>query len=202
MWFRNELSSLAEVSLYRENGDFSVNLFIVFRTRNKCDSRWNSYLHCGPRGSCEDTISPCTWTRRQRRCSQSNSGADLWWPSSPHKAATLKHNVLTLKLRTSRSYWIPPPVAQKPLVGQGLFIIEASRSHSVGLLWTADRPDAETSTWQHTTLTTDIHTTGGIRTHYPGKRVTSRPRLRPRWHWYRHCTNKLAIQYAISLNNC
>jgi len=26
-----------------------------------------------------------------------------------------------------------------------------------GLLWTSDQPDAETSTWQHTTLTTDWH---------------------------------------------
>jgi hypothetical protein len=44
--------------------------------------------------------------------------------------------------------------AQKPLVDQG-FIIKASRSHSdtphsVRLLWTSDRPDAEPSTWQHT----------------------------------------------------
>jgi hypothetical protein len=43
-------------------------------------------------------------------------------------------------------------------VGQGLFIMEVSRSHSdtpqsVGLLWTGDQPDAETYTWQHTTLT-------------------------------------------------
>jgi hypothetical protein len=28
---------------------------------------------------------------------------------------------------------------------------------SVGLLWTSDQPVAETSTWQHTTLTTDRH---------------------------------------------
>jgi hypothetical protein len=51
-------------------------------------------------------------------------------------------------------------MAQQPLVGQGLLIIEASRSHSdtpqsVGLLWTSDQPDAETSTWQHTTLKRD-----------------------------------------------
>jgi hypothetical protein len=49
------------------------------------------------------------------------------------------------------------PMAQQPLVGQGLLIMEASRSHSdtpqsVGLLWTSDRPNAETSTWQHKTL--------------------------------------------------
>jgi hypothetical protein len=41
---------------------------------------------------------------------------------------------------------LPPPP-----VGQGLFIIENSRSHSdtphsVGLLWTSDQSDSETST--------------------------------------------------------
>jgi hypothetical protein len=43
---------------------------------------------------------------------------------------------------------------------QGLLNIEASRSHSatphsVILLWTSDLSDADTSTWQHTTLTRD-----------------------------------------------
>jgi len=32
-----------------------------------------------------------------------------------------------------------------------------THTHSVGLLWTTDRPVLETSTWQHTTLTTDKH---------------------------------------------
>jgi hypothetical protein len=45
--------------------------------------------------------------------------------------------------------------AQKPLVGQSLLIFEASRSHLVGLLWMSDQPEAETPTWQHTTLTRD-----------------------------------------------
>jgi hypothetical protein len=49
---------------------------------------------------------------------------------------------------------------QQPLVGPGVLIIEASRSHSdtphsVELLWTSDQPDVKTSTWQHTTLTRD-----------------------------------------------
>ena len=35
-----------------------------------------------------------------------------------------------------------------------------TQTHSVGLLWTSDQPDAETSTWQHTTLTTDKHPCG------------------------------------------
>jgi len=47
-------------------------------------------------------------------------------------------------------------------VGQGLFDIKASRSHSdtphsVGLLWTSDQLDTETSTWQLTTPTRDGH---------------------------------------------
>ena len=53
-------------------------------------------------------------------------------------------------------------MAQQPLAGQGLLIMKDSLSysdtpHSVGLLWTSDQPDAETSTWQHTTLTIDRH---------------------------------------------
>jgi hypothetical protein len=39
--------------------------------------------------------------------------------------------------------------------------------HLVGLLWTSDQPDAETSTWQHTTLKTDIQAFGGIRSQIP-----------------------------------
>jgi len=35
---------------------------------------------------------------------------------------------------------------QQPLVGQGLYVIEAKRSHLVGVFWTSDQPIAETST--------------------------------------------------------
>jgi len=50
-------------------------------------------------------------------------------------------------------------MGQQPLVGQGPLIIDGSRlhsdtAHSVGFLRKSDQPDAETSTWQHTTLTT------------------------------------------------
>ena len=34
---------------------------------------------------------------------------------------------------------------------------ESDTPHPVGLLWTSDQPEAETSTWQHTTLTRDRH---------------------------------------------
>jgi hypothetical protein len=33
----------------------------------------------------------------------------------------------------------------------------SNTTHSVGLLWTRDQPNAQTSTWQHTTLATDRH---------------------------------------------
>jgi len=51
-------------------------------------------------------------------------------------------------------------MTQQSPVGQVLLIIKDSRSHSdnltsVGFLCTGDQPDAETSTWQHTTLTRD-----------------------------------------------
>jgi len=53
-------------------------------------------------------------------------------------------------------------MTQQPPVGQGLLIIEDSPSHSdtphsVGLLRTSDQPMAQTSTWQHITITTDRH---------------------------------------------
>jgi len=59
-------------------------------------------------------------------------------------------------------YSISFSMVQQPLAGQGLLITEASRLHtdtlhSVGLLWTSGQLNAETSTWQHTTLTRDTH---------------------------------------------
>jgi hypothetical protein len=60
--------------------------------------------------------------------------------------------------------------AQQPLVGQGLLVIEALWSHSVRHLWTSDQSDAETSTWQHTSLTRDKH---------PGTRLYSNQYSQP-----------------------
>ena len=49
----------------------------------------------------------------------------------------------------------PPPWCNGPPVGQGLLIVEDSRSHTdthqaIGLLWTSDQPNADTCTRQHT----------------------------------------------------
>jgi hypothetical protein len=59
-------------------------------------------------------------------------------------------------------------------------------SQSVGLLWTSGWPLAETSTWQHTTLTRrEIHAFGRNRTSNPSRLAVAYPRLRPRGHWNR-----------------
>jgi hypothetical protein len=69
---------------------------------------------------------------------------------------------------------------QQPLVGQGLLIIEASRSHidtprSVGLLWTSDQPVAETSRRQHTADKQTSMPPREIRTRNPSKREAAGP---------------------------
>ena len=60
-------------------------------------------------------------------------------------------------------------MARQLLGGLGHFI-EASRPHSVGLLWARGQLVAETSTWQHSQKT-DIHALSGIQTHDPSKRA-------------------------------
>ena len=63
---------------------------------------------------------------------------------------------------------------QQPNTGYGRLIIKVCRLHSVGLLWTDDRADPQTSTWQRTTLTRDRRSCpGGIRTRSLSKLWTS-----------------------------
>jgi len=82
-------------------------------------------------------------------------------------------------------------MAQEPIVGQDILIVEASRSHSdtrqlTGLLCTNDQSDAETATWQHTTRTIDRQLCPGeIRTRNPSKRAAADTCHRPRGHWDR-----------------
>ena len=83
-----------------------------------------------------------------------------------------------------------PPMAHQPLAGQGLLIIEASRSHSdtphsVGLLWTSDQHDAHVYLTTHNTNNRIAHAPGWIRTHNSSKRAASDQRLRPRANWDR-----------------
>jgi hypothetical protein len=82
------------------------------------------------------------------------------------------------------------------LIGQGLLVFDASRSHSdtpysVGVLWTGDQ------TLQHAIpKETDIHS---IRTRKPSKRVAENPLLTPRGHWDRLITLSLGgISFFLS----
>jgi hypothetical protein len=54
-------------------------------------------------------------------------------------------------------------MGQQPVLGQGIVIVDVSRPHSetpylIGLPLTGNQPDAETSTWLHTTLSRVRHT--------------------------------------------
>jgi len=70
-------------------------------------------------------------------------------------------------------------VAQLLQVGQSFLIIEESRSHSVGLLCTNNRPHAQTKT-----LTKEKHPCPQrIRIRKPKKRAIADPRLRLHCHW-------------------
>ena len=65
---------------------------------------------------------------------------------------------------STEHWWIFVFVARQPRAEQGT-------SHSLGLHWTSDQPDAETSTWQHKTLTRHRHPCPcGTRNHNPNKR--------------------------------
>ena len=64
------------------------------------------------------------------------------------------------------------------LVGLGPLVVQVSRSHSVGLHLTGDRP-------HDTHRRQNIHATGGIRSRNPSKRAAADPRLRPRGHRHR-----------------
>ena len=54
---------------------------------------------------------------------------------------------------------------------------------SVGLLWTSDHPIPDTSTWQHTTLTRNIHAPGRVWTCCTCKWVVTDPDLILCSHW-------------------
>jgi len=73
-------------------------------------------------------------------------------------------------------------MAQQPLVGQTLLIINASLSdsdtpHSVGILRTSDQPDAENSTWhtQYTQQKDTMHPEG----FEPAIPASERPQAQP-----------------------
>ena len=72
-------------------------------------------------------------------------------------------------------------MAQQPLVGQGLFIIQVSRSHSVTQNQTA-LEDLSTRS-RDTTLTRDRNPFHLRDSNPQSHQTTADPRLRPRGHW-------------------
>jgi hypothetical protein len=66
-----------------------------------------------------------------------------------------------------------------PIPGQGLllrgvaFTLSGHTTTLRRVFWTSDQPGAKTCTWQHTTLTTYTHASGGIRTRHPSKRAAT-----------------------------
>jgi hypothetical protein len=70
------------------------------------------------------------------------------------------------------------------LVGEVYKLHLSQTSHSATIPWTSDHPEAETSTWQHTTATRerDFHEPSGIRTRDPSKGAAADFRLRSRSH--------------------
>ena len=84
------------------------------------------------------------------------------WSSHFYKISLWHHCFVILTYARQANKYFFSPRRNSPPVSQDLLFIEASRSHSdsphsVGLLWTSDRPVAENSTWQHTTLTRHRH---------------------------------------------
>jgi hypothetical protein len=59
-----------------------------------------------------------------------------------------------------------------------------THTHSLGLLWTRNRPVAETFTRKYVrhSLKTDIHAPDGTRIHNSSKREAAKPRIRPHGH--------------------
>jgi len=94
------------------------------------------------------------------------------------------------------------------LVGHGLLIIEASRSHSdtpqsIRLIWTSDQPDTHNSTWQHS-QEKHIHDASGIRTRNPSKRAAADPCLRLRGCWNRRYVcilSLMVLSIVFSIKN-
>jgi hypothetical protein len=87
----------------------------------------------------------------------------------------------------------PPPNGSGPPQSRGFYITHNDAPLSVGLLWTSDQPVTETSIWQHTTLTTNIHAHGGIPNHNLSRRAAADHRLKPRG----HCTDRHTLYGGV-----
>jgi len=122
--------------------------------------------------------------------------APLWqsrivlWSHMRREALTLSRYICILWNYVRGNITNSITVARHPLLGRGLLIIEASRSHlvtphTVGLLSMNDQLVTETFAWWHTILNIDIYVPAGgwgVRSHNPSIRATANPRLWSRGH--------------------
>jgi len=98
-------------------------------------------------------------------------------------------------------------MAQQSPIGQGLPVIEASRSHSDTPHWvdvsgrviSPTQPPLPDNS-QHS-QNINIHAPGGIRTLSPSKRAAADPRFRPRGHWDRPLVAYTTINYDRIIQN-
>jgi hypothetical protein len=112
-------------------------------------------------------------------------------PTEPHKIMTQEtvDCQCTYKRRNYIIIIFSGSAAQRglwPPRSRSSLITHNDAPQSVGLLWTSDQIVPETSTWQHTTQQTNIHASGGIRTHGCSGRAAVYLRLRLRGQWDRH----------------
>ena len=167
--FKNKLNPYSRVSLQKLTGPQTINKFHLF---------YNAKLQFAmPRHL------PQTWDTISTRPTKTINKFHLFCNPTLQFAVPrhLPQTWDTISTRPKILFFYHGAIAK---LGQGFLIIENSWSHSdtphsVGFIWTSDQPDAQTSTWQHTTLTCP----GWIRTHHPSKRATADPCLRPRGHW-------------------
>ena len=95
-------------------------------------------------------------------------------------------------------FWGDSPQWARHPHSRGFWITHNDAPQSVGLVWTCDQLFAETSTWQLTTLITNIYAPGGIRIHYLSRRTAADPRLRLCGHWDRQCSVLPPPNYSSS----
>ena len=98
-------------------------------------------------------------------------------------------------------------MVREPLVGQGLLIIEASGSHtdtphSVGLLWTSDRPVADLLLTHSTHKRQTSMFSSEIWTHSPSKQASADPRLRRRDNRDRLCKCIMCVCVCVCVYIC
>ena len=97
-------------------------------------------------------------------------------------------------------------MTQQPLVGQGLVIIEASRSHSdtthsVGSSGRVISP-MPSPLLDNTQLSQQTDIPSGIGTQNPSRRATEGPRFRSRGHWDRQQSVIRVIKWIGVLHSC